>query len=204
MRLGTKTQDHLGNEFQNFTVMCKHYGHFPYTITYRMEHGMSLEQALTTPSRGKIVYNGKTFKNINDLCKQLKIKKHYTCIVKRLRNGMSLEEAITNTKRFHHIINFNGETYPNRKDACQKLGISLYKLKRMMNQGFDAVESLSIILEEKKGVQIGDQWFATTQDICDHFGLALGTVRKNIKCSTDPEVRLILMQKSQRYKHSSK
>lgn len=204
MRVGTKTQDHLGNEFKNFSVMCKHYGHFSTTITYRMEHGMSLEQALTTPSREKVVYNGKTFKNIRDLCKQLKMKKHYTCIIARLSHGMSLEEAITNTKRFHHTIHFNGETYLNRADACQKLGISPYKLRTMLNKGFDAVESLSILLEKKKGVQIGDQWFAKTQDVCDRFGLALGTVRKNIRFSTDPEVRLVLMQKSQRYKHSSK
>lgn len=204
MRVGTKTQDHLGNEFKNFSVMCKHYGHFPYTITYRMEHGMSLEQALTIPSRDKVVYNGKTFKTIRDLCIQLKMKKHYTCIIARLSKGMSLEEAITNTKRFHHTIHFNGETYLNRTDACQKLGISYYKLITMMKKGFDAVESLSILLEKKKGVQIGDQWFEKTQDICDHFGISLGTVRKNIRCSTDPEVRLILMKKSQQYKCSSK
>ncbi len=49
--IGQKCVDHLGNEYRSVKSMCDHYQIRAYVLKYRLEHGYTLEQALTTPTK---------------------------------------------------------------------------------------------------------------------------------------------------------
>lgn len=50
--IGQKCVDHLGNEYRSVKSMCEHYKIRAYVLRYRIQHGYTLEQALTIPVRG--------------------------------------------------------------------------------------------------------------------------------------------------------
>lgn len=48
-----KVEDHLGNIYPSVSKMCSYYGLEQRTFRYRRKRGMSLEESLTTPVKGK-------------------------------------------------------------------------------------------------------------------------------------------------------
>lgn len=50
---GQLCSDHTGRKFRSVTQMCEYWHIERKTYTYRVSHGMSIEEALTTPSRIK-------------------------------------------------------------------------------------------------------------------------------------------------------
>jgi len=48
---GEEIKDHLGNEYDSFSAMCKAYNIMPATLKTRLQGGMPLEEALTKPVR---------------------------------------------------------------------------------------------------------------------------------------------------------
>lgn len=94
------TIDHLGNEFESFTDMCKKYSLNPTTVTDRLNRGLSLGQALTKPlakngdNRRKKSFDhlGNEYISITEMCKCYNIETSIYC--KRIKRGWSVKEAL--------------------------------------------------------------------------------------------------------------
>lgn len=52
-----KIKDHLGKEFKSKRAMCKHWGVSESTFASRIKSGMSIEEALTKPVKGRCKKN---------------------------------------------------------------------------------------------------------------------------------------------------
>lgn len=95
-------EDHLGNKFVSKAELCRAWGILPETLKYRIEHGLSMEDALELVNIYKDIrmptrdLSGKYYSNCIELCKSLNIN------IERLRtlmvSGATAEEAITKLK----------------------------------------------------------------------------------------------------------
>lgn len=97
--MATACIDHEGNKFRSVYQMCKAWGVNPSLYTYRRDRGMSLEEALTTPSRRSgsskpcVDHLGNEYPNVTAMCKAWGTTDgHYR---RALARGLSLEEILT-------------------------------------------------------------------------------------------------------------
>ena len=97
-RLKLPTVDHQGRTFESFEQLARCYAMCPDTLKHRLKHGMSLEQALTTPARrGQHVackdHLGNVYYTFTDMCNFWGAK--YSTFISRLTRGLSIEECLT-------------------------------------------------------------------------------------------------------------
>ena len=141
--------DHLGNTFPSITAMCKHYHILQSSLYKRIETGLSLEEALTTPVQKTNIsctdHLGNTFPSINAMCKHYHITKQ---IFKyRIQTGWSLKDALTapiqtqNKSCKDHL----GNTFPNVKAMCKHYNVDTARFKKRCEAGYSIEEALSII-----------------------------------------------------------
>ena len=91
-----KCKDHLGQKFDQLEAMCKHHNISVGTYKYRLQQGLSTEDALTLPlNMGKVVVvvvGDKTYSSIESACKDNNISTQtYT---NRINQGLSTEDAL--------------------------------------------------------------------------------------------------------------
>lgn len=89
--------DHLGNVFDTFKDMCEHYGFkHPSCIRHRIEQGMDLKTALTTPStdhnKTETDHLGNTYESITAMCAAYNIDP--SDYFKAKRTGYSTAECL--------------------------------------------------------------------------------------------------------------
>ena len=99
-------EDHLGNKFVSKAELCRAWGILPETLKYRIERGLSMEDALELVNIYKDVrmptrdLSGKYYSNCIELCKSLNIN------IERLRtlmvSGATAEEAISTLQWFRN------------------------------------------------------------------------------------------------------
>ncbi len=68
------SKDHLGNEFPTMKDMCEYWGQSYSTVLYRLEHGLSMKEALTMKRRKfgkKVVINKKRYPSYTKACRAL-------------------------------------------------------------------------------------------------------------------------------------
>ena len=90
--------DHLGNEFNTKTDMCKYWGIEIKRLYSRTRNGWSLQEALETPvgetPKSKLVYDnlGNSFNTFKELCSYYNMP--HNEVRARLKIGWSLEDAL--------------------------------------------------------------------------------------------------------------
>ena len=119
--------DHLGKKYPSIRAMAKAYGISHTTYTQRLENGMSVKDALTTPG-GKTQDELKVYDHKgNEFESEKKMLKHYkisrSTYNNRLKANMSLEEILTTPPR-EKSNNHIGEE--NITTAGQKMKIIKY------------------------------------------------------------------------------
>ncbi len=122
-------RDHEGNEFPSIQAMCSHYGVKQSTFHNRLKRGLSLEQALTGPTRkgGPVAaiqdHAGRVFRSQKAMCM------HYGLPVStfqsRRRCGIPLEQALTtpHRRRTPQPEGPCGEKYRNWNAMCRDYGL---------------------------------------------------------------------------------
>lgn len=114
-----KCVDHLGNEFDNFKAMAKHYGVGYMAARNRVQKGWSLEEVLGVKKHpGCKDHLGNKFKNIANMCDYWGISRYtYT---KRLNSGWSLKDTLeTPCKVSDHL----GNEFNSIAEMCEHYGI---------------------------------------------------------------------------------
>ena len=102
--------DHLGKTYTSRSAMAKAYGINLEKLRYRLDHGWSLEDALTKdvkPTDTSVIdpISNKTFSSLQNLCKHYGL--NYSTVFSRMKNGMTLKEALSafteNTQIDEHV-----------------------------------------------------------------------------------------------------
>lgn len=96
--------DHLGNTFHSISECADCYEIPMKTLSYRLNHGWSIEKALLTPVKSKLITDhvGQEFSNAKMMCKHWNIS--YELYRSRIRDGWSVEDALTKEKVYSTIF----------------------------------------------------------------------------------------------------
>ena len=143
-------KDHLGNEFNSYSDMCRSYGVGVNLFHSRLKLGWSLERALLSKNcKCKEVKDhiGNSYSSQNEMCRFYGIK---VCAYRsRINSGWSLEKALTYKVRGGYCVDPFGNRYSNVSEMCRKFGIktSTYCIRR--ENGKSLVESLCKLSERK-------------------------------------------------------
>lgn len=109
--------DHLGNTFRSIDEMAKYYNIPQGTLRSRLEKGISIEKALTTPIKNnrkntQIQYtndSGKTFSSLNAIAKYYNIPR--STLKRHLEKEMSIEKALIKCTQHDTYVDCFGNTF---------------------------------------------------------------------------------------------
>ena len=107
-------KDHLGNEYESITYMCEAYGKNVCTVRARMNRGMSLEEALTKPTKIESLVcvdpEGRVHKTFSAMC--LYYNRIDSIIKGRIERGVELLIALIVDNRISlEFIGLDGKAY---------------------------------------------------------------------------------------------
>lgn len=174
-----KSKDHLGNEFESISDMCKYYNITPSAYKDRQRKKWSLEQTLTTPLSEKKTYKdhlGNIFETQKELCEHYNItpSMYHT----RLSNGYTLEQTLLNTEHqsYKPTQDHLGNTYPSTTDMCDAYKISIHTFNKRLKYHYTLEEALTkpIIKHQrnKHDDTIGNI-FDSVKDMCKHYNVSI-------------------------------
>ena len=141
-----------GKTYRSFATAAKAYGLNPEALRYRLDIGMTAEEAILKPNlrTRSIEFLGRKFSSINSFAKYYEIKSQ--TVRSRLRSGWSLQDIIHKPIMKNNIVTYKGKTYSSILDMCNKLK-KPYKLiyKRIKTFGWSlekAIETPKLVGKE--------------------------------------------------------
>lgn len=180
-------RDHLGNEYQNLEVMCKHYGIARSVYSDRIKNqGLSVEQALTLER--KSLYKG-TISSVEDRTDHLgnvyntreEMCKHYgktrEIVNKRLKKGYTLERALTERSKKDSITDPFGITHKNYEEMCSYYGKSRSAVDKRLEKGKTLEEALTESVEKRKPskderTDHNGKVFKSIKEMCEYWEIS--------------------------------
>lgn len=143
--------DHLGNEYPSKTALCRAYNIERATFNHRLENGLSLEEALTTPVTNKSGYTckdhlGNEYDSIEAMCYAYDIEQ--CTYSSRIKRGMSVEEALTTPSKVI-IKDHLGTVYLTKDAMCKAWGIERSTYSIRIRKGMSVEEALTTPLGSK-------------------------------------------------------
>lgn len=178
--------DHLGNRYNSIGEMCKYWGISRQTFINRLEHGKSLEQALTEKVRyrkTKICYDhlGNKFNSSIEMCRYWNI--NYKTFRSRINAGVNLDDALTigyrHNKEKERVSDHLGNEFNYLSEMCKYWNTSTSTFKYRIRLGLSLEEALT----SKKVINgkihkcidhLGNE-FETIKDMCDNWGISVVT-----------------------------
>ena len=163
--------------------MCNAYHIHKNTFSHRMNHGYSLEEALTTPVKSKTVTDhlGNEYQNTEDMCNAYHMDpKLYR---ERRKKSWSIEKALTTPKKV--VMDHLGNVYKNETEMCEHYGItvSMYRTRKRNGDSVkDALRTQDIISELK---QYGNGQFKTIKELCAYYDISKDIVHRARKKGYD-------------------
>lgn len=116
------SRDHLGNDYPSLTAMAKANNMSEGCLRQRLERGMTIEEALTTPikkwhhsrSVGCVDHLGNKFESYRKMCDYWKIK--YELFMHRFNNGWSVKDALLGKENV--VTDHLGNEFESIKEMC--------------------------------------------------------------------------------------
>ncbi len=149
-----KSIDHKGIEYASKSEMCKHYGIRRSTFERRIEKGMSLKDALTTPinkvgCRAKkcVDHLGSEYLSEAKMCEHYNI--NFYTYRERIQKGYSIERALTEPLMEQGLLFKNecfdhlGKKYNSEKEMAMAYGIEPYIFAMRKYNGWDVRRALT-------------------------------------------------------------
>ena len=121
-----KCVDHLGNEFNSKTKMCKQWGISLENYNRRIKNGWTQKDALETSSwkgNNSVDHLGNEFRSVIDMCKYWKINR--ATYEDRIKAGWSIKNALEFHARdaYKESIDHLNQKFSSIKDMCEYWGI---------------------------------------------------------------------------------
>jgi hypothetical protein len=144
-RPNEKVRDHLGNEYNSTSEMCKYYNVGYKTFKNREELGLSLEDCLkTTEMVSYTDPNGRIWNNLQHMCTYWKIG--VVTYKNRIAKGLSLNEVFQSSDI--EVVGPNGITYSSYRELGRAYGWKSNDTYRIANRhhqlGWSIAEAVGI------------------------------------------------------------
>ena len=165
--------DHLGQTFQTFGEMCRHYEVLPETCLNLLRRGKPLEEALTPSRANKPVVDhlGNEYSSIMALCNHHGI--NYHAYIRQKARGYSVEEILSRQRIYTGL---DGEMFTSMKEMAKHYGIGYSTLKRA-HATLSPSDFLDYLRHPERGFGAscvidheGNQ-FKTLEDMLKHYGI---------------------------------
>lgn len=140
-----KCKDHLGNEFNSVFEMCKYWNIAVCTYYNRINHGCSLEEALSGIHRAKIVdHLGNKYNTVKDMCEHWGVS--ISAFYSRIGGGASVEDALTHSTLYtsdrYKCKDHLGQEFKSKSDMCRHWGITVQILYSRLKSGLSLKDAL--------------------------------------------------------------
>lgn len=173
--------DHLGQSFPSVSAMTAHWGINITTLRDRMDSGMTLAEALTTPKRrgGVKDDHGRVFPSVEKLCKANGIS------VETYNRNRSENKPLTyKRKPTGPFTDHTGKEFPSIKAMLNAWGVTKDRWTKGRKRGFSVEQILTgqTQLPNPYAVTGPDgRVFASMSEICREYSTTPATVRYRMK-----------------------
>lgn len=140
--------DHEGNTFKSVQAMADHWNINVSTLKTRLQRGMPIKQALTTPLKNAAIKDhlGQPFDSTRQMCDHWGVK--HKIFNDRKRRGWPLEECLTGRKQPHYACanacqDHLGNSYPSVTAMCQHYGVNPTTFKGRIKRGASIEQALT-------------------------------------------------------------
>ena len=174
-------KDHLGNEFQSITALCKYYNISVRTYKDRLAKGMSLQEALETPNN-KFLPEDKRTDHLGNVYSSIKeMANHYGLALdtyqRRIKNGWSIEKALTEpidtTKHGKSETDHLGNRFDTIKDMCNHYNITVSAFLIRRKKGYSLEYCLT---HQQKNHRIITDFagnkFGSEEEMCRYYNIS--------------------------------
>ena len=129
-----------------------------------------------------IKYNGKFYKSIAELAREMGIKS--VTLRTRLRKGMPIDEAVSNKNLSCREVTFNNKKYNSLTELCEEAGVSRNIVQCRLQRG-ETIEKavtkeLSITKQGKSGIYNGVP-YKSIKSLADKLGIEESKMRRELK-----------------------
>lgn len=131
-----------GKMFTSLKALSKYCGVYEKTISYRIHHGMTLEEACVNKKYScNYSYDDSKEKSLIDLCKDK--KKDIELVQNRLSRGYTIQEALNKPKKVTKqgkSVLVDGTLYNSVSEACRELKLEVKEstIRRRLLKGWNA------------------------------------------------------------------
>lgn len=190
------SKDHLGNYYKSLADMARAHNLAPVTLANRLNRGMTIEDALTTPVREHGMYASREcYDHLGNKYPSYKARanaygKHANVVKERLAKGYTLEDALTIPTDASHLVkpvtDHLGNTYPTCKEMCDHYHIKMSTFcSRRYHMNLE--EALTTPIKDKTDNNrrpckdhLGNL-YRSRREMCEHYGLTYDTVFLRLK-----------------------
>ena len=132
-----------GRCYKNIKELCDYLDLDYQKVWRRIHSGYSVEEAVKpmcgmAGNRKKVVYQGKEYSSIKELCEDLNLP--YSIIGNRLRDGYTVEQAVSKPSRYATVF-YKGKEYL-RKQLCEEHNIPVDTFRSRVANGLSVEEAL--------------------------------------------------------------
>lgn len=154
--MSTPARDHLGNRYPSMSAMARAYGLKVSVLVSRLEAGLDIEKALTTPvgtvnptaSKPCVDHLGNKFSSEKKMCEFWHIS--YCTYRKRIKSRWSLKDALTTQKK--QWVDHLGNKYKSCPEMCKhwNMTVSCYNY-RVHSMGWSIEKALTTPRSKRNG-----------------------------------------------------
>lgn len=184
--------DHLGNKYKSISDMVRAYGIPRQTYTSRINHGWTLEQALTAepekgwkselgglPAENYSVRDhlGNVYSSLDEMLEQYGITsgRYY----RRIKAGWSLKDTLE-IKVNPTAEDHKGRKFKNEREMCEAYGISHNTYRARLKRGYSKEKALTMATQKQSGTlyMVKDhngKEYRNTAEMCKAYGVKYGT-----------------------------
>jgi hypothetical protein len=202
-----KCIDHLGNEFNSMTAMCRYYNVSYKAFRERIRSGRSLEQALTDESKSNgyrkrpVDHLGNKYYSYEEMCLAYNISTG--TFRARINRGWDLEDALTKPvecqgKNGKKCVDHTGREFDSLYEMCYYNDTTVSRCMSRLHKGQTMEQALSIHkVKDHNGKE-----FNSLGQMAVYWGLSPDMLYDRLGKGWDLEKALATPKKAQRHRES--
>jgi hypothetical protein len=126
-------------------------------------------------TRFNLVYNGKKYNTVKELCNEYGIERHY--LIKRLKLGMTLDQIIGSKDKRKKSVTYNGKEYDALADLLDEYEISRATYNYRINRGASLSEALQAGKNSARSVTYNNTVYASLRELCEVYNIKYVNLR---------------------------
>lgn len=153
------------------------------TIRYRLNKGMSAEEAIADIKKSWVVYNGVEYRGLTALAKSEGVSIY--SLSHGLEAGLSLEDAVKIAKEFRlrcKEVTYNGVVYPSLRTLCSRLDIDYRILISRMHSGWGLEQAIETpVKDSDTSVEYNGVVYSGMTALAEAVGMSVATLNSRLR-----------------------